>query len=276
LFKYVNKGLDIAIVKITNVVTDLKKETITDEIKRYYDCRYLSPCGTVWRTFAFDIHHRWPAVQRLTFYIPSDQSTLFKDDDINVVFNRCENSNTMFLGWFEANRNYTEAKDLTYGEFPSKFVWMAKEKEWKPRKKGYNIGRLTYISFGSGEIYHMRILLTIQKRCVDYESIRTIDGQMFEIFQEACYALGLLADDKEFNDAIKEANEIASGYQFRRLFITLLGMNTISKPDVVWNSTWSVLCDEILYQKRKDLNYPGILYCYLFNYYFLLFCSMFF
>jgi len=34
---------------------------------------------------------------------------------------------------------------LTYSEFPSKFVWFAKEKEWKPRKKGYNIGRLTYI-----------------------------------------------------------------------------------------------------------------------------------
>jgi len=121
------------------------------------------------------------------------QSTLFKDyDDINVIFNNCENSNTIFLGWFEANRIYTKAKDLTYGEFPSKFVWMAKEKKWKPSKKGYNIGRLTYIPLGFGELYFMRILLTIQKGCVDYESIRTIDGQMFETFQQTCYTLGLL------------------------------------------------------------------------------------
>jgi len=28
-------------------------------------------------------------------------------------------------------------------------------------------------------------------------------------------------------------------------------MNTISKPDVVWNSTWSLLCDGILYQKER-------------------------
>ena len=122
---------------------------------------------------------------------------------------------------------------MTYREFPRKFVWMSKEKELKPRKKGYNIGRLTYILPDSRELYYMRILLTIQKCCVDYESIRTIEGQMFETFQEACYALGLLAYYKEFVDAINEASEIASEYQLRRLFVTLLGMNTISKPDVV-------------------------------------------
>jgi len=61
-------------------------------------------------------------------------------------------------------------------------VWMAKEKEWKPRKKGYNIGSLTYIPPGSREIYYLRILLTIQKGCVDYDSIRIIEGQMFETF----------------------------------------------------------------------------------------------
>jgi len=83
-----------------------------------------------------------------------------------------------------------------------------------------------------------------------------------ETYQEACYALGLLAHDKEYIDAIKEASEFASGYQLRRLFVTLLAMNTISKPDVVWNSTWSVLCDEILYQKGKELNLPGIVYCH--------------
>jgi len=64
LFKYVNKGLNKTTVKITNVVADLNKETIIDEIKRHCDYRYLSPCEVVWRTFVFDNHHKWPAVQR--------------------------------------------------------------------------------------------------------------------------------------------------------------------------------------------------------------------
>jgi len=202
----------------------------------------------------------------LTFHLPGQQSTLFKDDDdINVVFNRYENANTIFLAWFEANKVYTQGKELTYSEFPSKFVWFAKEKEWKPRKKSYNIGRLTYIPPGYGELYYLRILLTIQKGCIDYESIKTIDGKFYETYQEACYALGLLADDKKYIDAIKEASEFSSRYQLRRLFVTLLSMNTISKPDIVWNSTWSILCDGILYQKRKEMNLPGNLYCDFFN-----------
>ena len=69
----------------------------------------------------------------------------------------------MFLAWFEANKIYTEGKELTYSKFPSKFVWFAKEKKWKPRKKGYNIGRLTNIPPGSGDLYYLRIVLTIQK-----------------------------------------------------------------------------------------------------------------
>jgi len=113
----------------------------------------------------------------LTFHLPGQESTLFKDDDgINVVFNRYDNANTMFLAWFEANKIYTEEKDLTYFEFPSKFVWFTKEKEWKPRKKDYNIGRLTYIPLGSGDLYYLRILVTNQKGCIDYDNVKTIDG----------------------------------------------------------------------------------------------------
>ena len=96
----------------------------------------------------------------------------------NVVFNRYENANIMFLAWFEANKIYTKGKDLTSSEFPSKFVWFAKEKEWKPRNKGYNIGRLTYIPPGSRHLYYLRILLVIQKCCIDYESRKTIDGKL--------------------------------------------------------------------------------------------------
>jgi len=262
LFKYVNKGPDKATFIISNNSAESDKSIIIDEIKRYYDCRCLSPCEAAWRIFAFDIHHRWPPIQRLTFHLLGQQSVLFKDDDdINVVFNRYENVNTMFLAWFHANTIYTEGKELTYSEFPSKFVWFAKEKEWKPRKKGYNIGRLTYIPPGSGDLYYLRILLTIQKCCIDYDNIKTIDGKFYETYQEACYALGLLADNKEYIDAIKEASKFASSYQLRRLFVTLLSMNTISKPDVVWNSTWRLLCDGILYQKRKEMNLPGIVYC---------------
>ncbi|XP_071712729.1 uncharacterized protein [Rutidosis leptorrhynchoides] len=62
LFKYINKGND----RVTAGVCD----EVTDEIKEYYDCRYVSSCKTVWRMLGFDIHNRNPIVIRLAFHLP--------------------------------------------------------------------------------------------------------------------------------------------------------------------------------------------------------------
>jgi len=50
-------------IEITNSKDYTKNYTMVDEIKRYYDCKYLSPCEVVWRIFAYDIHERWLVVQ---------------------------------------------------------------------------------------------------------------------------------------------------------------------------------------------------------------------
>jgi len=49
--------------------------------------------------------------------------------------------------------------------------------------------------------------------------------------------------------------------QFRRLFVTLLLMNTMSRPGEVWNKTWKLLLDDIVYQKKK-FNLPSITLCF--------------
>jgi len=68
------------------------------------------------------------------------------------------------------------------------------------------IGRVTYDLSRSGELYYIRILLIIEKDCIDYVTIKAINRQTFETYKQVCNALGLLRDDKEFIDAIKEAN----------------------------------------------------------------------
>jgi len=123
LFKYVNKGHDRAIMKIGNGTSNNEEKMNVEEIKNYYDCRYLSPCEAVWRTFGFDIHHKWSTVQRLSFHFPKQQPILFKDDDnLDQLLEKNESMKTMFLAWFEANQKYVDGRNLTYAEFPSKFV----------------------------------------------------------------------------------------------------------------------------------------------------------
>jgi len=103
----------------------------------------------------------------------------------------------------------------------------------------------------------MRILLPMQRGCINYDSIKTVNGKIYGNFQDACYALRLLMDDREYIDAIKEANEIGSRNQLRKFFVTLLFTNTMTKPYVIWTATWKLSANGIVYQKRRQLNIPS-------------------
>jgi len=128
---------------------------------------------------------------------------------------------------------------------------MVQQKELKPIKNGFSIIKRTFVPPGSGKLYYLRILLTDKKGCTNYQSIKTVNIITYKTYQEACYAVGLLTDDKKFIDAIKKSSCIVFAHQLRTLFVTLLMMNTMAKPDEVWRSTWKLLSDDILYKKMK-------------------------
>ncbi|KAL1371277.1 hypothetical protein AAHE18_01G120100 [Arachis hypogaea] len=259
LFKYVNKGPDRVAVGVTKEASSGEDAQVIDEIKQFYDCRYLSACEAVWRTLAYDIHQRWPSVMRLTFHLPGEKNIIFKDDDdLEEIVEEEEGKCTMFLAWMEANKKFEAGQTLTYAEFPNQFVYDRESRVWHPRKRGYSIGRLNYVPPGTGDIYYMRILLAVQRGCTTYESIRTVNGITYSSFQDACYSMGLLCDDREFIAAINEVAELASGHQLRKLFAMLLISNSISNPERVWNATWTLLANGILYERRKALKNQGL------------------
>ncbi|KAI5404184.1 hypothetical protein KIW84_051358 [Lathyrus oleraceus] len=72
LFKYVNKWHDRVIVGFYKGADDSDNSQIFDEIKMYYDCRYLSACEAAWRIFIFDINYREPTVERLNFHLKDE------------------------------------------------------------------------------------------------------------------------------------------------------------------------------------------------------------
>nr|XP_025676655.2 uncharacterized protein LOC112776643 [Arachis hypogaea] len=259
LFKYVNKGHD-------RVTASFYREGSTeslcdeiDEIKMYYDCRYLSPCEAAWRIMGYDIHYRYPAVIRLPFHLPSEQIVLFKDhESLKDVVERPTINQSMFLAWFEANREFEEAKQLSYVDFPSKFVWNANSKKWHRRRSHHVIGRVYFVPPSSGESYYLRILLNLVKGPTSYEDIRTYNGVVYKSFREACFARGLLDDDREYIEAIEEASIWGSGEYLRNLFATLLFSNSMTRPLYVWEKTWKILSDGILHNRRRLLNHPGL------------------
>ncbi|KAD4180420.1 hypothetical protein E3N88_29011 [Mikania micrantha] len=230
-----------------------------DEIKQYYDCRYLSACEASWRILAYDVHYRYPSIIRLLFHLPNQQQVVYgADDDIDNVLNKPSVASSMFLCWMECNRFNEEAQSLTYVEFPTKFVWKQDQRCWAQRKKRFSIGRIHSVSPSLGEAYFLRILLNKVKGPKSFDDILTVNGHTFNTFRQACYTLGLLDDDMEYIEAIQEASHAGSGFYLRTLFATMLTSNSLSRPEFVWNKTWELLSDGILYKQRIILKAPGI------------------
>ena len=67
----------------------------------------------------------------------------------------------MSLEWMKVNKEFKASQTLTYIKFPNQFVYDRESRVWHPRKRGYSIGRLNYVPPGTGDIYYMRILLTV-------------------------------------------------------------------------------------------------------------------
>jgi len=73
LFKYVYKGHDCATIEISRQSDNATEGNVveTDEIKKYLDCRYVSTSEAAWRIFKFDMHERFPIVERLQYHLPN-------------------------------------------------------------------------------------------------------------------------------------------------------------------------------------------------------------
>ena len=209
----------------------------------------------------FEIHYSWSSVQRLKFHLPGEQTILFGDyDAIDDVVNSEDSEKSMFLQWMEINKIEEKAKELTYAEFPSHFVWVEDGKFWKVREKGTSVGRIYPVDPGSGERYYLRIMLNHIKCPTSYEELRTVEGIVHPTFKEACYALGLLDDDMEYIDGIIESNFGGSAHYIRSLFVFLLVTDSMARPDFVWEKTWKFLSDDILSRQRKVLSIHGTHY----------------
>ena len=100
------------------------------------------------------------------------------------------------MEWFETNKRYSDARELTYADFFIYWVWNMKQKLWTRRKKGKTIGRIFFSHPSSGDRCYLRMLLNIVEGSTFFESIRTVNGVTYPTFKSASYALGLLDDDE--------------------------------------------------------------------------------
>jgi hypothetical protein len=103
----------------------------------------------------------------------------------------------------------------------------------------------------TGELYYLRMMLTITKGPTSYEDIKLVNGFQYLTYREACFAMGFLGDDREYIAAIREAYNWGSEVFLRKLFIIMLLSESMDRPNYVWERSWQWLCDSILYKQRQ-------------------------
>ncbi len=103
LFKYIYKGHDHATIEVSchNDNANERNVVNANEIKKYFNCRYVSASKVVWHILKFDMHERFPAIER-KYHLPNQQMVLFDDDDdVQEMAARLIISRTMLTKWFK-------------------------------------------------------------------------------------------------------------------------------------------------------------------------------
>jgi hypothetical protein len=266
LCKYVHKGPDTAIVIFEHAHKDDKTSTSDqqqskdiDEIKEYLDCRYICEQDAIWRLLGYDIHHHWPAVERLPVHLPSlNVIKLRKGVKLQAILQDPKLRKTKLTEWFEANKQYPETRQLTYCEFPQQWTWDDRDRKWTKRQRNFKIGRLYYVNPAEGERFYLRLLLMIVKGAMDYKDLRTYNNITYQTFKEACAARGLLKDDNEWYEAFNEASNWATAPQLRILFTTMLTFCNLEDERKFYDQNWRKMTDDI--EHYLKLKYHPVIY----------------
>ncbi|XP_074356592.1 uncharacterized protein LOC141696335 [Apium graveolens] len=167
------------------------------------------------RLLGYDIHYRYPSVERLPIHVEGGKNITFNvNDSLEEVVNKASNRKSKLKAWFVANKIIPDAWDYTYQEFPRGFTWLPGQSKWKKYERGIIIRRLTEVHASQADTFFLRMLLLRNKCATSFHDLRTINGRTYTTYKEACEVL-------------------------------------VADPLKLWSDNWKFLSEDILYNKWK-------------------------
>ena len=249
--KYIYKGNDLATIEMS------RSEAVNenDEVARHLNTRYVGPSEALWRLFEFPVHEEFPPVQKLAVHLSGEEPFFFPEDwTVTQIQEKQEVFRTTLSAFFEYNERNTDGRNRKYQDFPAAYVF--KDYQWRPRQRGFTIGRVFFVNPLAGEKYYLRLLLGAITGSTSFEHLRTVDGIEYETFQAACLALGLLSDDNQWKSCFNEAVIFSSGRHLRLLFVSILIFGSVVASVQLWNLFKSYICDDLEHRIAGRLDIP--------------------
>ena len=138
-------------------------QNVQDEIRQYEDMRTVGATEAFWRLYKFDLHTRFPTVVSLDIHLEEEQLMFFEDNtnmEEEVERGPRFTHLTSFFLCNEQNKVGVN-NELTYMNFPSRFAWKYKHRQWSLRRnqnpgmKSESIGRLPFLTPVHGDVYYL-------------------------------------------------------------------------------------------------------------------------
>ena len=179
-------------------------------------------------------------------HLPGEQSVYFQpNQSAEEIQQRLELSRSTLTAFFKYNAEHEDGRNCLYQDFPERYTFVSKQREWRPRQRGFAIGRMYYCSPVAGERFYLRLLLTSVPGPTSFEDLRTIAGIVYPTFQAACVALGLLEDDHEWIDCLTEAAVFATGAKLRSIFLLALLYGPVAGASCFMDRFKQSICDDL-------------------------------
>ena len=259
LFKYVFKGADNASAAVHAT------RRIQDRIGHYQDHRYLGSAEAFWRLFGFDTRWRSDTVYRMAVALPEEREVRYREGEEEEAAERKQHPKhleafVMFCGSSERDIDEDTAwQSLTLTSFGTKYVF--DKGVWQRRKKSdYALGRMYPVHPTRGDAFYLRTMLCSITGADVRELARTWDGAPNDVmllkgenatFKDACFAMGLLFDDAEWDHAMNEAAVTAMPRELRGLFIHIVCCCNPATPAELFERHYDRMGDDI----RRELEH---------------------
>jgi hypothetical protein len=119
-------------------------------------------------------------------------------DELRVYFTEANSPKTALTAFFDLCQKDNFARGLLYCDIPQYYTWNSQRKMWNRRKQGTpvpdhpsvkssdTIGRVYTVHPLNFECFCMPLLLHAVKGPTSFANLRTVDGQQFETFRDAC------------------------------------------------------------------------------------------